>query len=150
MNIKVNIVMDASGSMSENGKVSIMKYVINSAEGHSREDGTITISIYQWGDKIEPLNNLAEFRIQDASSEGDIVEFVNEHRGEKILILSDGGFSIKTKRAVRGMQGKENVFCIGVGCDCNFPAIRSLMDDKNIFKPQDIIACLQVMSYTGI
>lgn len=146
MNINVNIVMDGSGSMSENGKVSIMKYIINSAEGYS-EEGTITLSLYQWGDKIEPLNDLAEFRIQDVNSEGDIAEFVNKHMGEKILILSDGGFSIKTKMAVRGMQGKENVFCIGVGCDCNFPAIRSLIDDKNIFKPQDIINCLQVMSY---
>ncbi len=148
MNIHVNIVMDASGSMSENGKVSIMKYIINSAEGYSKEEGTITLSLYQWGDKIEPLNDLAEFRIQDVNSEGDIVEFVNKHMGEKILILSDGGFSIKTKKAVKGMRGKENVFCIGAGCDCNFPAIRSLIDDKNIFKPQDIIACLQAMSYT--
>ena len=148
MNMNVNIVMDGSGSMSENGKVSIMKYIINSAKGYSKEEGTITLSLYQWGDKIECLNDLAEFRIQDVNSEGDIAEFVNKHTGEKILILSDGGFSIKTKKAVRGMQGKENVFCIGVGCDCNFPAIRSLIDDKNIFRPQDIITCLQAMSYT--
>lgn len=148
MNMNVNIVMDGSGSMSENGKVSIMKYIINSAKGYSKEEATITLSLYQWGDKIECLNDLAEFRIQDVNSEGDIAEFVNKHTGEKILILSDGGFSIKTKKAVRGMQGKENVFCIGVGCDCNFPAIRSLIDDKNIFRPQDIITCLQAMSYT--
>lgn len=148
MNINVNIVMDASGSMSENGKVSIMKYIINSAEGYSKEEGTITLSLYQWGDKIEPLNDLAEFRIRDANSEGDIAEFVGKHTEEEILILSDGGFSAKTKKAVRGMQGKENVFCIGVGCDCNFPAIRSLIDVKNIFKPQDIITCLKTMTYT--
>ena len=73
---------------------------------------------------------------------------MNKHTGEKILILSDGELSIKTQKAVRGMQGKENVFCIGVGCDCNFPAIRSLIDDKNIFRPQDIITCLRAMSYT--
>lgn len=149
MNSNVNIVMDASGSMSENEKVSIMKYIINSAEGYSKEDRTITLSLYQWGDTIEFLNDLSAFRIQDGNSEGDIAEFANKHLGEKILILSDGGFSIKTKKAVRRMQGKENVFCIGVGCDCNFPAIRSLIDDKNIFKPQDVITCLQAMSNTG-
>ena len=78
MNMNVNIVMDGSGSMSENGKVSIMKYIINSAKGYSKEEGTITLFLYQWGDKIECLNDLAEFRIQDVNSEGDITEFVNK------------------------------------------------------------------------
>lgn len=147
--MKVNVLIDASGSMTENGKISIMKYVINAVEGYSAEEESIDLSLYlyQWGDSIEHISNVGEFRSKEGTVEGDVIKFVSEHSKEAVLIISDGGFSRKMKREFRQLQTRENIYFVGVGCDCNFPAIRSLTDDKNVFRAQDIITCLKNMMY---
>lgn len=145
--MNINILIDASGSMVENGKISIVKYVINAAVGYSKADGSMDLSLYQWGDSIERLNSLGEYRVQGGRSEGSIADFMEAHSEENLLIISDGGFSSKTKKDFRKIQNKENVFFLGVGCDCNFSAIRSLIEKENIFRAQDAITCLRNMTY---
>lgn len=143
--MKVNIFVDVSGSMTENGKDSVVKYLLYSIEGYANEEKRISCRLFRWGNDVEEVLDLSKLSFQVGNASEKIVEFIKAHPGEKNLIISDGGFSRETKREIKGILERKDIYYIGVGCDCNLPAIRNLADSGKIFLSQDVITCLRNM-----
>jgi hypothetical protein len=141
--MNINILIDVSGSMTENGKDSVVKYLIYALKGYEKEEKRISCRLFQWGNDIEELPDLTKLSFQAGSASEKIVGFIKEHLGEKNLIISDGGFSREIKRGIKGIPERKDIYYIGVGCDCNLPVIRNLAASDRIFLSQDVIACLK-------
>lgn len=141
----INVIVDVSGSMTENGKDSVVKYLLNAVEGYAARE-EISYRLFQWGDGIESLPDVSGLAFRQGPASRRIAEFIKEHPGERSLILSDGGFSREAEQAMKGIPERKNVYYIGVGCDCDMSAIRRLADADKIFPPQDLITCLKNMA----
>lgn len=141
----INIIVDISGSMTENGKDSVVKYLLNAIEGYAVREKRIAYRLFRWGDEIESISDVSGLSFRKGPASDRIAEFIKEHSGERCLILSDGGFSRKTEQGMKRILERKDIYYIGVGCDCDLSMIRRLADSDKIFSSQDVIACLKNM-----
>lgn len=143
--MKVNILVDVSGSMTENGKTSVVKYLLHSIEGYAKEEKRLSCRLFQWGNEVEEVADLKGLSFRAGSASEKIATFIREHAGEKHIIISDGAFASEIRKEIKKIPERGSIYYIGVGCDCDFPAIRTLANGDKVFPAQDVITCLKNM-----
>lgn len=94
--ILVDFLIDTSGSMGEQAKLSIVRDVAKTLNMyHLIDDVKFSLDIYQWGSEVEPcnLNDITDLNCQKKSDFQKLSEFIKNSNNDFIFIATDGGFS---------------------------------------------------------
>lgn len=94
--ILVDFLIDTSGSMGEQAKLSIVRDVAKTLNMyHLIDDVKFLLDIYQWGAEVEPcnLNDITDLNCQKKSDFQKLSEFIKNSNNDFIFIATDGGFS---------------------------------------------------------
>ena len=127
------ILIDTSGSMMEDGKKSVIMYVINAIKNSL----TVEPTVYTWDKEIKPFSGKIEFGISnDASS---ISSFFDEH-DEPIILITDGCFSSNIKSIIK--KNSLKLVCILVGIDSSIVSMQRIVGVNNAFDAFDTVACI--------
>lgn len=128
------ILIDTSGSMMEDGKKSVIMYIINTIKNTLTGD----TSIYTWDDEIKSFSGKIEFGISNDSS--SISSFFDEHNDEPIILITDGCFSSNIKSIIK--KHSQKLVCMLVGIDSNIVSIQKTVGVNNAFEASDTVACI--------
>ncbi len=128
------ILIDTSGSMMEDGKKSVIMYVINTIKNSLTAEPTV----YTWDNGIKPFSGKIEFGISnDASS---FSSFFDEHNDEPILLITDGCFSSEIKAIIK--KHTKKLVCLLIGIDSNIVVFQRILGYNNAFEASDTVACI--------
>lgn len=128
------ILIDTSGSMMEDGKKSVIMYVINTIKNTLSVEPTV----YTWDKEIKPFSGKIEFGISNDSS--SISSFFDEHNDEPIVLITDGCFSSNIKSIIKKHSLK--IVCILVGIDSSIVSMQRTVGVNNAFEASDTVACI--------
>lgn len=128
------ILIDTSGSMMEDGKESVIMYVLNTIKN------TLTVepTVYTWDKEIKPFSGKIEFGISNDSS--SISSFFDEHNDEPIILITDGCFSSNIKSIIKKHSLK--IVCILVGIDSSIVSMQRTVGVNRTFEASDTVACI--------
>lgn len=128
------ILIDTSGSMMEDGKKSVIMYVINTIRNTLPEEP----SVYTWDKEIKPFSGKLEFGT--TNSLGTFSSFLDEHNDEPLLLITDGCFSSNIKSIIK--KHSKKLVCILVGIDSNIITLQRTIGVNNTFEASDTVACI--------
>lgn len=126
------ILIDTSGSMTEDGKKSVIMYILNTIKNTLNEE----MRIYIWNEEIKQYSGKLEFGKTNSSMK--LSAFLNENIDENILIISDGCFSSEIKSVLK--KYSEKLICILVGIDSNLKTLQKTFGLYNVFEASDTVA----------
>lgn len=128
------IVIDTSGSMMEDGKKSVIMYIINAI----RNTLTEKPKIYTWDKEIKPFSGKLKFGVTNDSS--SLLSFFDKHNDEPVLLITDGCFSSNIKSIIK--KHSKKLVCILVGIDSNIITLQKTIGANNAFEASDTVACI--------
>lgn len=128
------ILIDTSGSMMEDGKRSVIMYVLNTIKNIAAGEP----EIYLWSSEIKPFCGKMEFGA--ANDLNSISDFLSLHKDKPILIITDGCFPQRIKSVLKEHSG--NLVFIIVGVDSSVTALQKLFGANNVFEAADTAACV--------
>lgn len=147
--MNLNIIVDVSGSMTENGKDSVVKYLLYAIDGFSKDSALKAYKTYQWGKQLEELTEIHKITFDSCKASDELIDFLKNHMEDKNIIISDGGFSRDIKRGIKGISDKQNIYYLGIGSDCDIAAIRAVANPDRIYSAQEVIPCLKSIVNEG-
>lgn len=128
------ILIDTSGSMMEDGKKSVIMYLINTIKNTLAGD----TSIYTWDKEIKSFSGKIEFGISNDPS--SISSFFENHNNEPIILITDGCFTSNIKSIIKKHSPK--LVCILVGIDSSIVSMQRTVGVSNAFEASDTVACI--------
>ena len=132
-NEKVFLLIDTSGSMIENEKRSILKYVY-------RPFKTIIgdrLLAYSWGDEIKEVSKVSELRMQGKINNETTEKFLNNlEENSHLVIMSDGSFETDI---FKKLEKKVNMYFVGIGSDVDKKILEYTFGKNNYFEAYDIL-----------
>lgn len=141
----INIVVDASGSMAEDDKNAVVKYLINSICNviQTEEFSDVEVVLFQWAKNSIRFENIekAKLEFKGKASYDDFKPIEDEIEYESPMILiSDGGFSINDKVKIEKMSRK--IIPIFIGIDANRSILKDIATDKVVYSVVDFMQAL--------
>lgn len=141
----INIVVDASGSMAEDDKNAVVKYLINSICNvkQTSEFRDVEFVLFQWGNNSVKFENIekAKLEFKGKTSYGDFTSIEGEIEYENPMILiSDGGFSKNDKLKIEKLS--RQILPIFIGIDANRSILKEIATDKVVYSATDLMQVL--------
>lgn len=141
----VSIVVDASGSMAEDDKNAVVKYLINSICNvrQTKEYSDVEFVLFQWGNNSIKFENIekAKLEFKGKTSYDDFVPIENEIEYESPMILiSDGGFSKNDKVKIEKLS--KRIIPIFIGIDANRFILKDIATDNIVYSAADFMQAL--------
>ena len=141
----INIVVDASGSMAEDDKNAVVKYLINSICNviQTEEFSDVEVVLFQWAKNSIRFENIekAKLEFKGKASYDDFKPTEDEIEYESPMILiSDGGFSKNDKVKIEKMSRK--IIPIFIGIDANRSILKDIATDKVVYSVVDFMQAL--------
>lgn len=146
MSKKVNIVVDSSGSMKEDDKNAVVKYLLNGINNilEKEEFKDYEFEVFQWGACTKKFENLEKTKIEflgrTNDKEFDILINLMDKKGT-ILLISDGNFSRSVKEKLKNLDMK--IVPIVVGSDANKSMLQDISTNKSIFSAVDLLQAIK-------
>lgn len=145
MSTTVNIVVDASGSMAEDDKNAVIKYLLNgicNVMGTTDFDG-IEFALYQCGQESKKIENLEKAKIEFAgklslSGLEELKQMIDEN--QTMIFVSDGNFNSGEKAQIKKMS--VNIIPIFVGIDANRTILQDIATDKVVYSVTDFMQAI--------
>ena len=145
MSKTVNIVVDASGSMAEDDKNAVIKYLLNgicNVMGTTHFDG-IEFALYQWGQESKKIENLEKAKIEFAgksplSGLEELKQMIDEN--QTMIFVSDGNFTSGDKAQIKKMS--VNIIPIFVGIDANRTILQDIATEKVVYSVTDFMQAI--------
>lgn len=132
-------VVDASGSMGEEGKKSVIRYLIQAITGIMEERYPKTeYEILCWNNQIIPYEGKSEF--EGIAEAGVFEDFLGKHQKDTILLIGDGNYSDDVKRVLKSVDNK--LMYLMLGCECNRSRLIKLVPADNLYETVDIVTCV--------
>ncbi|MDU2569002.1 MAG: VWA domain-containing protein [Veillonella sp.] len=141
----VNIVVDASGSMAEDDKNAVIKYLLN---GICNVMGTpdfdsIEFALYQWGQESKKIENLEKAKIEFAGNSSlsgieELKQMIDEN--QTMIFVSDGNFNSGDKVQIKKMS--VNIIPIFVGIDANRSILKDIATEKVVYSVTDFMQAI--------
>ncbi|WP_300276173.1 VWA domain-containing protein [Peptacetobacter sp.] len=141
----INIIIDSSGSMMEDDKNTIVKYLINGICSAHRNliIENMSINLFQWGKETKQLDNLENAKI-DFGGRNNIygLEIIGKliNKEDTVLFVSDGSFGVLEKEHI--MKLSNNILSIYVGIDANKKILKDISTNKEVYAVMDFIQAL--------
>lgn len=142
---KIFVVLDTSGSMSEEEKKSILVYTIYSLEGLMENDFfNVKYEFFQWGKNIDKLDTINKMSFGEDLNE-TIEDFFKDVVDTKFLFITDGNFQRSLINKMKNFinNNKFNSCVIALGYDCNIATLRTIFKRENVYNPYDIATCIR-------
>lgn len=142
----VNIVVDASGSMVEDGKNAVVKYLLNGIISASKKNEfkDLEFELFQWGKETKKIDNIEKAKINFAGK-SDIKGLVILENllnvNKPILLISDGNFDSDEKEKIKCFAKK--IITIFVGVDANKSILQNISTDTTVFSVEDLFQALR-------
>jgi len=146
MSKKVNIVVDSSGSMKEDDKNAIVKYILNGINNilEKEEFKDYEFELFQWGACTKKIENFEKAKIEflgrTKDKEFDILINLMDKRGT-ILLISDGNFSRSEKEKLKNLEMK--IVPIVVGSDANKSMLQYISTSQIAFSAVDLLQAIK-------
>ncbi len=145
MSKTVNIVVDASGSMSEDDKNAVVKYLLNGICNimGTTDFGNIEFVLYQWGQESKKIENLEKAKIEFAgkspiSGLEELKQMIDEN--QTMIFVSDGNFNSGDKVQIKKMSVK--IIPIFVGIDANRTILQDIATEKVVYSVADFMQAI--------
>ncbi len=138
---RINVVVDASGSIAENGKDSVVKYLLNLLPGMIEMNGygSYETEFLQWSARIFPLESSAKLHFDGETCQESFVQYLEQTGDDTAtLLISDGDFLLNREQQKSIRNLKRRIFCIAVGADAELGVLKKISSYPVIFRPYDI------------
>ena len=142
MSKTVNIVVDASGSMAEDDKNAVVKYLLNGICNVMGTPGIddVEFALYQWGQESKKIDNLEKAKIEFAgrsplSGLEELKQIIDEN--QTMIFVSDGNFNSGDKAHIKKMS--VNIIPIFVGIDANRTILQDIATEKVVYSVTDFM-----------
>lgn len=133
--MKLNLILDASGSLSENGKDSVARMLLLSARRLCGVLPDLELRAYRWREDIVPLPPDVPPDFSGRADPDALNRFLAERREEAALLLTDGG-ELPEKPGDR-------LFIVAVGGDCDRDRLGGAVGrEDRVFPGSDLPGCL--------
>lgn len=148
--IPIKILIDSSGSMSEQAKLSIAKEVIKTLSlYHLVSALSFSLDIYQWGNDIQSCeyNQVSSIVCDKKNDFNRLVDWLNMNQDILVFIISDGNF---TKSALENLKQNatgllDKVYFIIVGREDTALLIKSHLFNNRILSSNSISALISTL-----
>ena len=136
----LNILIDTSGSMAEDCKNAVVKYLLNAITSC---DGIEVKNYYLVGKQCIKVEDTAGLKITYGGQmtttviNGCFCEMSDE---ENTLLISDGCFDVDIEKAIS--KHKDNVVCVAVGEDAMLNILQRCSKNKEAYLAEDVNAAL--------
>lgn len=138
------IIVDASGSMAEEGKKSVVRYLIYAIKGIMEDCyPDMEYRIVLWNEKISDYGKKVDFC--GSTDAAVLSDFLDRHQRASILLLGDGSYSDDVKRVIRSAD--QNIMSLMVGSDCNRSRLQKILGTERIYESADVSTCVDDFVY---
>lgn len=140
------ILVDTSGSMAEEGKKSVVRYMLYAIEGllHDEWSG-YSYRIYLCNSDVKEYDTKVVFTGKVSAKK--LEDFLKGRRDSTVLLLSDGSYSEEVKTVFKKSGVK--LLALMVGGDCNKAVLQKMADVENLYESTDLATCMnRFMSIT--
>ena len=145
MNKIVNIIVDASGSMAEDDKNAVIKYLLNGIRNISEtvDFHNIDFVLYQWGKISKKIDSLEKAKLKflgNSSTSGleELKQMVDKN--QPLIFISDGNFDIRDKENIKKLS--ENIVTIFIGVDANRKILQDISTDQIVYSVIDFMQAI--------
>jgi len=135
------IILDSSGSMNEEGKGTAVEYLLRAMVGFIRDGFPgVRCGACAWGEDVARYGDksVGDGVKLDA---GALAAFVAEHQDTPMILISDGNFPERDRKALACLSGIERVRAVMVGADANRPRLQKIIGRDRVFESADAIEC---------
>lgn len=145
MGRKVNIVVDASGSMIEDDKNVVVEYLLNGIVNtiQSSKFNHVEFKLYQWGKETKQIKDIEKIKLKFAGKAGvEGLEILGHliDKDEVVLLISDGNIERGERKKIEKLA--ENIITIYVGIDANKALLRDISTNKVVYSVMDFMQAL--------
>ena len=142
MNKIVNIVVDASGSMAEDDKNGVVKYLLNGINNiiETNVFDDVKFILYQWGQEIKKFENFEKAKIEIAGESNFLrLEELKKllSKDQIIIFISDGNFDLEYKVQLKDLS--TNIITIFIGLDANRAILKDIATDNVVYSVTDFV-----------
>jgi hypothetical protein len=151
--VKVNIVVDVSGSMADTAKGRICRMVLNTLSCYARHFAVDTqFRCFLWGEAVEETitkTNLNAEILPCGKTSFSALTALFQERGanDPWLLLSDGNWDQNSPESVASKIPGFTIRAIGIGGDADFFKLGKLAGTTNVFSACDSLAALESCRY---
>lgn len=141
----INVVVDASGSMAEDDKNAVVKYLINGICNVKQEAlyRDTQFVLFQWNSASVKFDDMEKAKIEfrGRSSFEDLESIIDEIDSDSsIILISDGGFGNNEKNKIRNLSKK--IIPIFVGIDANRTILKDISTNNIVYSVADFMQAL--------
>lgn len=142
MNKIVNIVVDASGSMAEDDKNGVVKYLLNGINNIIETNlfDDVKFILYQWGQEIKKYENFEKAKIEFAGGSNSLgLEELKKllSKDQTIIFISDGNFDLEYKVQLKDLS--TNIITIFIGLDANRAILKDIATENVVYSVTDFV-----------
>ena len=142
MNKIVNIVVDASGSMAEDDKNGVVKYLLNGINNIIETNlfDDVKFILYQWGQEIKKFENFEKAKIEFAGGSNSLgLEEIKKllSKDQTIIFTSDGNFDLEYKVQLKDLS--TNIITIFIGLDANRAILKDIATENVVYSVTDFV-----------
>lgn len=142
MNKIVNIVVDASGSMAEDDKNGVVKYLLNGINNIIETNlfDDVKFILYQWGQEIKKFENFEKAKIEFAGGSNSLgLEEIKKilSKDQTIIFISDGNFDLEYKVQLKDLS--TNIITIFIGLDANRAILKDIATENVVYSVTDFV-----------
>ena len=135
------IILDSSGSMNEEGKRAAGEYLLRAMAGFICDCFPgVRCGAYAWGESVVHYGDKS---IGDGIklNAGALAAFVAEHQDTPMILISDGNFPERNRKALGSLSKNERIRAVMVGADANRPRLQKIIGRGRVFESADAIEC---------
>ena len=138
MTSMINVVIDNSGSMRDNGKASLAANVFRIFKRELPAD--TEINFYRWDTEVAQIDSPAGLRFLGSTDSASLETFIAERNYEPILLVGDG----VTEPSLNAILKKSGSMYVAVGCDSDVSGLGRSIGRGRVFSWADCVACLHL------
>lgn len=141
----VNIVVDASGSMAEDDKNAVVKYLLNGISNVTEltDFRDVDFVLYQWGQTSKKIESLEKAKIEFAgksqvSGLEELTQMIDEN--QPLIFISDGNFNSGDKASIKTLS--KYIVSIFVGIDANRAILQDISTEGIVYAVTDFVQAI--------
>lgn len=140
MSKNLNVLIDTSGSMAEDCKNAVVKYLLNAITSC---DGIVITNCYLVGKQCIKVEDIASLKITyDGQMKTTAINsyFREISDQENTLFISDGCFDVDIEKSIS--KQRDSVVCIAVGEDAMLNNLQRCSKNKKVYLAEDVNAAI--------
>lgn len=140
---RVSVLIDTSGSMAEDCKGAVVKYVLNAIVSVSEEDDK-EYKFYLVGNELTEIEDSRNFKIfYGGQLSLKAIKSVFDEDCEGYLFISDGCFDSE----IEAFLSKHNrqIVTVAIGADAMRNNLQRCSKHKNVFQASDVVAAIKAI-----